>query len=144
MSPETPDTFPYALVILKPDAVARDLVDTFREELTAARFRIQRRWEGVLSRAKAEAIYEDLRSKAPFDAQIEFMTSGPVVAFGVSHREDRNPCPRLRRLIGATMPADRDPESLRARFGDPVTPRLNCIHGSDSPDAALRELNIIF
>lgn len=133
-----------ALVVMKPDACRLGLTAALRAQIMAAGFEVIRSEALTLSRDQAERLYEGSRGKDHFEPQVEFMTSGPVEAYAVRHKTESNPCPLLRLLIGATMPADRDPGSLRARFGDPEVPRFNRIHGSDSPEEARRELQIIF
>lgn len=142
--PVTTLRYEYALVMMKPDACRLGLTNALRAQIIAAGFEVIRTEALTLSRDQAERLYEGSRGKAHFKDQVDFMVSGPVEAYAVRHKTESNPCPLLRTLIGATMPADRDPASLRARFGDPEVPRFNRIHGSDSPDEARRELQIIF
>lgn len=134
----------YALVVMKPDACRLGLTGALRTQITAAGFEVIRSEALTLTRDQAERLYEGSRGKEHFEPQVEFMISGPIEAYAVRHKTEANPCPLLRTLIGATLPADRDPVSLRARFGDPIVPRFNRIHGSDSPEEAHRELQIIF
>lgn len=136
--------YEYALVMMKPDACRLGLTSALRAQIIAAGFEVIRSEALTLSRDQAERLYDGSRGKAHFKDQVDFMVSGPVEAYAVRHKTESNPCPLLRTLIGATLPADRDPASLRGRFGDPDVPRFNRIHGSDSPDEARRELQIIF
>jgi nucleoside diphosphate kinase len=133
----------YALAIVKPDAIRLGLKDVLRKALLDNGFVIVRSWTGTLSKPVAETLYESSRGKPHFEPQIAFMTEGPVHAMTLTHSQDIDPCPRLRRLIGATMPADREPGSLRALYGDPEIPRFNRIHGSDNPTDGLREIILV-
>lgn len=133
-----------ALVIIKPDAVARKITPLIMDALVDRGFGFRRAQLTRLTKAEAAELYADLEGKAHYEPQVDFMSSGPVMMIEVDDNGDpATLTKRLRAAIGATMPADRDPDSIRGKWGDPVTPRLNCIHGSDSPESAARELALL-
>jgi len=74
-----------------------------------------------------------------FASLVEFMTSGPVVAFVI---EGENAVERYRQLMGATDPAKAEPNTLRARYAQSI--ERNAVHGSDSPTSARREIAFFF
>lgn len=133
-----------ALVIIKPDAVARKLTPVIMDALVDRGFGFRRAQLTRLTKAEAALLYADLAGKPHYEPQVDFMSSGPVMMLEVDDKGDpATLTKRLRAAIGATMPADRDPNSIRGIWGDPETPRLNCIHGSDSPESAARELALL-
>lgn len=133
-----------ALVIIKPDAIGRKIAPKILDMLVMGGFSIREQALTRLTRAEAEALYEDLLDKPWGPPQIDFMVSGPVLVLEVGDEGDpAGLTARLRKLIGATQPKDREPGTIRYAFGDPETPRYNCIHGSDSAESAARELALL-
>ena len=108
-------------------------------DIEAAGFRIAAMKMLRLSRAQAEAFYAVHRERPFFASLVEFMTSGPVVAFVI---EGENVVERYRQLMGATDPAKAEPNTLRARYAQNI--ERNAIHGSDSPTSARREIAFFF
>jgi len=108
-------------------------------DIEAAGFRIAAMKMLRLSRAQAEAFYAVHRERPFFASLVEFMTSGPVVAFVI---EGENAVERYRQLMGATDPAKAEPNTLRARYAQNI--ERNAIHGSDSPTSARREIAFFF
>jgi nucleoside-diphosphate kinase len=92
-----------------------------------------------LSRAKAEGFYAEHRSRPFFDALVSYMMSGPVV---VQVLEGDNAIAVNRKLMGATNPKAADPGTIRADFAESID--ANAVHGSDSPEAAAREISYFF
>ena len=108
-------------------------------DIEAAGFRIAAMKMLRLSRAQAEAFYAVHRERPFFASLVEFMTSGPVVAFVI---EGENAVERYRQLMGATVPAKAEPNTLRARYAQNI--ERNAVHGSDSPTSARREIAFFF
>jgi nucleoside-diphosphate kinase len=108
-------------------------------DIEAAGFRIAAMKMLRLSRAQAEAFYAVHRERPFFASLVEFMTSGPVVAFVI---EGENAVERYRQLMGATDPAKAEPNTLRARYAQNI--ERNALHGSDSPTSARREIAFFF
>jgi nucleoside-diphosphate kinase len=127
------------LCLIKPDAVAANRIGAIVDNLEARGFKvIQMRME-TWSEGLAKEFYDDIKDKWYFERNVEFMTSGPVVAMLL---ERENAIEELRRYVGATDPKEANPGTLRGKFGTEL-PR-NAVHASDSPEAVSRESHLIF
>ena len=127
------------LSIVKPDAVARNLIGAIytrfeNNGLTIVAARMLR-----LDRKGAEGFYAEHRSKPFFEDLVAYMTSGPVV---VQVLEGEGAIARNRELMGATNPANADPGTIRADYAESM--EANAVHGSDSPESAAREIAYFF
>lgn len=127
------------LSIIKPDAVSKNLIGTLYQHFTDASFKIIAARMVHLTRYKAECFYEAHRDKPFFPDLITFMISAPVMVQVLSGEDAVF---QYRHLIGATDPKIALPHTLRARFGSTVT--KNVVHGSDSPENALKEIAFFF
>ena len=127
------------LSIIKPDAVARNVIGQICSKLESAGLRIVAARMVHLSRARAESFYA-VHSERPFFPElIEFMTSGPCM---VQVLEGDDAIAKNREVMGATNPADAAPGTIRADFAVEVTE--NAVHGSDGPDTAKDEIAFFF
>jgi len=127
------------LVLIKPDAVRRRLIGEIIRRIESRGLDIAAMRMLTPSRELAEEHYAVHRGKDFFEPTVEFMTSGPVVAMIV---EGENAIELTRVMMGATNPLEAAPGTIR---GDLTTSmRYNLIHGSDSPEAAAREINLWF
>jgi nucleoside-diphosphate kinase len=79
------------------------------------------------------------RGKPFFDALVDFMASGPIMAQVL---EGEDAVARNRAVMGATNPADAAPGTIRADFARSVTE--NAVHGSDAPETAASEMAFFF
>lgn len=127
------------LVLLKPDAVQRGLVGELirrfeRKGLLIVGMRIQ-----VASREIAERHYHEHAQKPFFAGLIGFITSAPLVALAL---EGDEAIAVVRTLVGPTDGRKAPPGTIRGDFG--ISRSSNLVHGSDSPEAADRELKIWF
>lgn len=113
--------------IVKPNAVAAGNTERIFSIIAAAGFRVKARKELRLTRGQAGKFYAVHAGKDFFGQLVEFMVSGPVVA-AVLERDDA--VAGLRRLVGATDPAEAAEGTIRRLFGETVT--RNAIHASDS------------
>ena len=127
------------LAIVKPDAVAAGKTGAILESLEGAGFRVVALRLVRMTRAEAEGFYAVHRERPFFQSLTGFMSSGPAVVVALE-REDA--VSGLRRLIGATNPAEAAPGTIRARFASSI--ERNAIHGSDSPESAAFELGYFF
>lgn len=128
-----------SLVLLKPDAVQRSLVGELisrleRRGLKLVAMKMMRIDEDLARRHYAAHI-----GKPFFAGLIEFITSGPVVAMAV---EGENAVEMVRLIMGATNPLDAGPGTVRGDFAVSIGPNL--MHGSDSEEAATREIELFF
>ena len=127
------------LSIIKPDAVAKNVVGQILARFEAADLRIAATKKTRLSRVDAEAFYA-IHSERPFFKDlVDFMISGPVV---VTVLEGENAMAKNRDLMGATNPAEAEAGTIRADFADSID--ANAVHGSDSVENANIEINFFF
>jgi len=127
------------LSIIKPDAVAKNVVGQILARFESAGLRIAATKKIQLSREDAEAFYAVHAERPFFNDLVEFMISGPVV---VSVLEGENAMAKNRELMGATNPKEAEPGTIRADFADSID--ANAVHGSDSLENAEIEINFFF
>ena len=125
--------------IIKPDAVAAGKTDAILRKLRRAGFRVVKRRKVFLNKARAEGFYAVHRERPFFSSLTDFMSSGPAVVIALE-RDDA--ISELRRLMGATNPAEAAPGTIRAEFATSI--ERNAIHGSDAPESAEFELRYFF
>jgi len=127
------------LSIIKPDAVAKNVVGQILARFENAGLRIAVTKKIQLSRADAEAFYAIHAQRPFFKDLVEFMISGPVV---VTVLEGENAMQTNRDLMGATNPAQAQAGTIRADFAQSID--ANAVHGSDSVENAVNEINFFF
>lgn len=127
------------LVLIKPDGVKRQICG---EILT----RYERK--GLIIRAMkllqtpielAQEHYAEHKDKPFFGELVDFITSGPVLAFVLA---GKNAVTSVRTINGATNPVDATPGSIRGDYA--LTMDSNVVHASDSVDSAAREIHLWF
>lgn len=126
-------------LMIKPEAVRAGLYPDILRSLLANRFSIERIEMKLVTPDEARRFYAEHEGKAFFGELVNYITSGPVVAVQVA---GDNAQPRLRELVGKTNPKDASPGTLRYMYGTSL--QENAVHASDGPEAAERELGIIF
>jgi nucleoside-diphosphate kinase len=127
------------LAIIKPDAVSRNLTGRILAHLEEAGFRIRALRSMRLSEAQAREFYA-VHSERPFyGSLVAFMTSGPVFPV-LLEREDA--IATLRKVIGATDPAEAEEGTVRALWAE--SKERNSIHASDAAETAAREIRFFF
>jgi len=127
------------LSIIKPDAVAKNVVGQILARFEAANLRIAATKKIRLSRVDAEAFYAIHAERPFFKDLVDFMISGPVV---VTVLEGENAMAKNRDLMGATNPKEAAAGTIRADFADSID--ANAVHGSDSVENAEIEINFFF
>jgi len=127
------------LSIIKPDAVAKNVVGQILARFENAGLRIAATKKIQLSRADAEAFYAIHAERPFFGDLVEFMTSGPVV---VTVLEGESAMAKNRELMGATNPQEAAAGTIRADFAESID--ANAVHGSDSLENAEIEINFFF
>lgn len=127
------------LSIIKPDAVAKNVVGKILDRFESAGLRIAATKKVQLSQADAEAFYAVHAERPFFGELVEFMISGPVV---VSVLEGENAMTKNRELMGATNPKEAEAGTIRADFADSID--ANAVHGSDSLENAAVEIKFFF
>jgi nucleoside-diphosphate kinase len=127
------------LSIIKPDAVAKNVVGQILARFENAGLRIAATKKTRLSRVDAEAFYAIHAERPFFKDLVDFMISGPVV---VTVLEGEDAMAKNRELMGATNPKEAEPGTIRADFADSID--ANAVHGSDSVENAEIEINFFF
>jgi nucleoside-diphosphate kinase len=125
--------------IVKPDAVARNVIGEIYSRFEKAGLKIVAAKMLHLSKEQAEGFYAEHRERPFFPALIEFMTSGPVM---VQVLEGEGAVALNRKLMGATNPKEAEPGTIRADFAESID--ANAVHGSDAPESAAREISYFF
>lgn len=127
------------LVLIKPDGVRRRLVGEIVRRFEAKGLTIRGMKLMRMSGELADKHYAEHVSKGFYGELKAFMTGGPLVALAVAGPDAVN---LVRKMMGATKPADSAPGTIRGDFATVVTENL--VHGSDSPESAARELALWF
>ena len=127
------------LSILKPDAVARNIIGEIVSRFEKAGLRIVAARMTRLSAADAAGFYAEHEGKPFYGKLLEYMSSGPVV---LQVLEGEDAIAVNRRLMGATDPKQAAPGTIRADFAESLD--ANAVHGSDSPSSAAREIAYFF
>ncbi|MEN1729675.1 MAG: nucleoside-diphosphate kinase [Pseudomonadota bacterium] len=127
------------LSIIKPDAVAKNVIGQIYSRFEGAGLKIVAAKYKHLSKAEAEGFYA-VHAERPFFADlVEFMTSGPVM---IQVLEGDNAIAKNRELMGATDPAQAEAGTIRADFASSID--ANAVHGSDGEDTAAEEIRFFF
>ena len=133
------------LVVIKPDAVERRLAGKIIKEIERDfGFNIVEMKMVYLNRTLAKEFYAEHRDKPFFDRLVSFMSSGPSIFLVL---EKKNAIGDWRKTMGPTKieEAQLDPHSIRGKYGRLTRPpHENVVHGSDSPESAVRELNLFY
>jgi len=127
------------LSIIKPDAVAKNVVGQIYSRFENAGLKIVAAKIKHLSRREAEGFYAVHSERPFFNALVEFMASGPVA---IQVLEGEGAIARNRELMGATNPKDAAPGTIRADFADSID--ANAVHGSDAAETAAQEIAYFF
>ena len=127
------------LSIVKPDAVAKNVIGEIYSRFEKAGLKIVAAKYKQLTREEAEGFYAVHKERPFFGALVEFMTSGPVM---IQALEGENAVALHREILGATNPKDAAPGTIRADFADSID--ANAAHGSDSVENAQTEIAYVF
>jgi len=127
------------LSIIKPDAVAKNIIGEIYSRFEKNGLRIIAAHMMHLGKEQAEGFYAVHRERPFYKDLVEFMTSGPVI---VQVLEGENAINKNRELMGATNPKEAAPGTIRADFATTVDE--NAVHGSDGPDTAKQEIAFFF
>jgi nucleoside-diphosphate kinase len=127
------------LSIIKPDAVAKNVIGEIYTRFERAGLKIVAAKMTWLARPDAEGFYAVHRERPFFKDLVEFMTSGPVM---IQVLEGDNAIARNRDLMGATNPKEAAAGTIRADFAQSID--ANAVHGSDGPGTAQAEIGFFF
>lgn len=125
--------------IIKPDAVRNNATAAILSEIDKAGFSIVAIKKESITKREAEGFYAVHRDKPFFAALTDFMSSGPLVLMVL---EKDNAIADLRKLMGATNPANAEPGTIRKQFAKSIGE--NAIHGSDAEETAAFEIGYWF
>ena len=127
------------LILVKPDAVRRNLIGDVISRIERKGLKVVAMDLRTIDRETAQAHYAEHTGKSFFADVVDFITSGPVVALVA---EGERAVEAFRGLAGATDPVKALPGTIRGDYAMEVGE--NIVHGSDSPEAAGREIKIFF
>lgn len=127
------------LIILKPDAVQRGLMGRILSRFEDKGLQIVGCKMMRITADLAARHYEPHKGKPFYEGLVRFMTSAPVLVLAVRGLGAIAIC---RKMMGATFGSKAEPGTIRGDFG--VSNSFNLIHGSDSPEAAQKELGLFF
>ncbi len=125
--------------IVKPDAVRKGHTGAILAEIEKAGFKIVAIKKLSISKAQAEGFYYVHKERPFFASLTEFMSSGPIFPMVL---EKDNAIADLRKLMGATNPANAEEGTIRKKFAESI--EANAIHGSDAEDTAKFEIGYFF
>jgi nucleoside-diphosphate kinase len=127
------------LVLVKPDGFRRGLCGEVLARFERRGYDLRGARLLRISKAMAREHYAEHRGKPFYGDLVEFITSGPVLAFAV---RGENAIAGVRAMMGATHPADAAPGTIRGDLATELSE--NVVHGSDSKASARRELGLFF
>lgn len=125
--------------IVKPDAVAKNVIGEIYARFEKAGLRIVASKMIHMSKEKAEGFYAVHKERPFFNDLTSYMSSGPVM---VQVLEGEDAIKKNRETMGATNPADAAAGTIRADFADSI--EANAVHGSDAPETAKTEIAYFF
>src|ERR1700758_1779143 len=132
-------TLQRTLTIVKPDAVRKNAVGDIIEQFEKNSFRILAMKMLEISKHQAQQFYAVHASRSFYNSLCDFMSSGPIVVLAL---EKENAIADLRKLMGATNPANAEAGTIRKKWAESI--ERNAIHGSDADDTASFELSYFF
>ncbi len=127
------------LSIIKPDAVAKNVIGQIYDRFEKAGLKIVAAKKIKLSKEQAQAFYAVHKDRPFFNDLVDFMIQGPIM---VQVLEGDNAIKKNRDLMGATNPKEAAPGTIRADFADSID--ANAVHGSDAEDTAQQEIAFFF
>ena len=132
-------TLERTLTIIKPDAVRKKGIGDIIEQFEKQGFQVLCLKMLEISKHQAEQFYAVHAGKPFYNSLTTFMSSGPIVALAL---EKENAIADLRKLMGATNPANAEEGTIRKKWASSI--EYNAIHGSDAEDTARFELSFFF
>ena len=132
-------TLQRTLTIVKPDAVKRNAIGDIIEQFEKNSFRILAIKMLEISKHQAEQFYAVHAARPFYSSLTSFMSSGPIVVLAL---EKENAIADLRKLMGATTPAQAEEGTIRKKWATSI--EENAIHGSDAEETARFELSFFF
>ena len=132
-------TLQRTFTIIKPDAVKKNAIGDIVSQFDKHGFRVLGMKRVEITKRQAQQFYAVHSSRPFFDSLTDFMSSGPIVVIAL---EKENAIADLRKLMGATNPANAEEGTIRKKWASSI--EHNAIHGSDAEDTAQYELGYFF
>ena len=127
------------LAILKPDCLEKNIQGKVIQQIIEAGFKIKGMRLLKLTADSAKKFYEVHKERPFYNSLVDYMTSGPVIPMAL---EKEDAVAAFRKLIGATDPSKAEKGTIRNQYADSI--EHNIIHGSDSPENAIKEIAHFF
>ena len=127
------------LSIIKPDAIERNLQDEIKNEFKKNGFLISKEKKIHISKQEAEKFYKVHETKPFYDDLCTYLSSGPIIVMAL---QKENAVLDNRKIMGSTNPKEAEKDTLRNKYG--ISIDKNSVHGSDSIDNAIKEINFFF
>ena len=127
------------LVLIKPDAVEKNIIGKVISHYEDNGLKIVEMKMLTATKELAEEHYIEHADKPFYNSIVSFITRSPIVAMIV---EGDNAIEKVRKINGPTKPVGADPNSIRGKYSTDV--EENCVHASDSPEGAEKEINLWF
>ena len=132
-------TIQSTLSIIKPDATMRNLTDKINNLFIEQGLKILLQKKVHLTKKQAEQFYLEHKDRSFYDNLVKYMSSGEVIVQVLSGEDS---IMKNRKIMGATNPAEAETGTVRALYGESID--RNSVHGSDSTEAAKREIEFFF
>jgi len=127
------------LSIIKPDAVERNLENEIKNFFTKNNLKIKKSKKVKISKDEASEFYKVHQTKPFYNDLCNYLSSGPIIVMVL---EGENAVLKNRELMGATDPTKANEGTLRKLYG--ISIDKNSVHGSDSVDNGIQEINFFF
>lgn len=127
------------LVIIKPDAVSKNLIGEMISRFEKKGLRVAGLKKIRLTKQEAKGFYIVHKDKPFYESLTDFMSEGPIVVMVL---EGEDAIAKVRKIMGATNPALAEEGTIRKDFGETI--ERNAVHGSDSPESAAYEIPYFF
>ena len=127
------------LSIIKPDAINSKISGKIVNFIEEKGFNILAQKKIALTKKQAELFYAVHKDRPFYNELVEFMLSGPIL---VQVLEANNAVALYREIMGNTNPEEAEADTIRKHFGKNI--QCNAVHGSDSDENALTEINFFF
>ena len=125
--------------MIKPDAVEKGFITSILDKISVSGFKIIGLKLIKFSKTQAEQFYAIHSTKPFFNDLVSFITRGPVV---IAALQKNNAVEDFRKLIGSTDPLEAEEGTIRKLYA--TSKAENGIHGSDSDENAINEINFHF
>lgn len=127
------------LVIIKPDAVSKNLIGEIISRFEKNGLKVSALKKIRMTKEEAKGFYIVHKDKPFYESLTDFMSEGPIVVMVL---EGDDAISRVRKIMGATNPAQAEEGTIRKDFAENI--ERNAVHGSDSPQSAAYEISYFF